>query len=351
MAQGYLQTVQQGANKSYQDLVDTASRLGALQEEYKQRQAALEEQQKASLRSGVSQANIVGGTLGWENMKDYYNYASNTGDWMGKSVSAPTITQADVAAKLGLKQAAEGVGPTAYNAGLLQADRNSSIIGNATSKGAILDKYQPTSTNLPIPQNADIAGTTFTEQSGVGVVPINQQTPNNLAAIPVQNTPNSVANTIDSTIPVPAAPISTPTETAAQGAIGPTISNTSTALSGTESTASTATTMDSALKDVLGGSSNLEIAQSAAPTSEVLSEAGAATPGALNTAMSSIGGIAGIGLGAYSAAKTGLSVGNVSSMLGGGLMLGSLMEGFAFLGPWGLGVALAGGIASSIFGW
>ena len=54
MAQGYLQTVQQGANNSYQDLVDTAARLGAIQEEYKQRQAALEEQQKAGIRSGAS---------------------------------------------------------------------------------------------------------------------------------------------------------------------------------------------------------------------------------------------------------------------------------------------------------
>ena len=64
-----------------------------------------------------------------------------------------------------------------------------------------------------------------------------------------------------------------------------------------------------------------------------------------------IGGLAGVGLGAYYMAKTGISVGNVSSMIGGGLMLGSLMEGAAFLGPWGIGIALAGGIASSVFGW
>ena len=67
--------------------------------------------------------------------------------------------------------------------------------------------------------------------------------------------------------------------------------------------------------------------------------------------MAGIGGALGLGLGAYSALKTGLSVGNVSSMLGGGLMLGSLMEGAAFLGPWGIGIGLAGGIASSVFGW
>ena len=331
MAQGYLQTVQQGANKSYQDLVDTAARLGAVQEEYKQRQAALEEQQKAGIRSGASQAAVLGGTLGWQNLKDYYNYVNKTGDWtLGQAATAkgPTVTLSN-----------PSVGTTEVN----------QAIGTNFQTGTAAQPYQY-GTPLPntvvnAPVNAAEVATTPSLQTYQYGTPITPQTAPTGSALPI-TTNQPPVNVIPQTAEVPAQDVSQ--------AIS--LNKEPESLFGFKGAPAT-TESGQVVPGVTAGSE--VAAQTAAEagiatgTAETAAEAGtaAAEGGALSGAMAGLGGIAGIGLGAYSAAKTGLSVGNVSSMVGGGLMLGSLMEGAAFLGPWGLGVALAGGIASSLFGW
>lgn len=311
MANGYLQTVQQGAYNSYQNMVDTAARLGALQEDYKQRQAALEEQQKAGIRSGVAQAQVVGGTLGWENLKNYAGYVNKTGD----------VTLSNVPKAVEMAPTTPTVGPTIANA----QSQSAIPIQQASDKFATMTSTPKPLAPTPITPEA---GTTFTEAEGVGIVPIGQQGAQTIGSQQV----GAIQSSLN---PAPT--------------MGP--------LAGPAATTETVKTAEEgakAIQEATGGASKLEIAQSVAPKSAELgaeTATTAANSGALSTAMSTIGGLAGVGLGAYSMAKTGISVGNVSSMVGGGLMLGSLMEGAAFLGPWGLGIALAGGIASSIFGW
>lgn len=326
MAQGYLQTVQQGANNSYQNLVDTAARLGAVQEEYKQRQAALEEQQKASIRSGASQAAVLGGTLGWQNLKDYYNYVNKTGDWtLGQAATAkgPIVTLSN-----------PSVGTTEVN----------QAIGTNFQTGTAAQPYQY-GTPLPntvvnAPVNAAEVATTPSLQTYQYGTPITPQTAPTGSALPI-TTNQPPVNVIPQTAEVPAQDVSQ--------AIS--LNKEPESLFGFKG--APATTESGQVVPGVTAGSEVAAAQTATGTAETAAEAGtaAAEGGALSGAMAGLGGIAGIGLGAYSAAKTGLSVGNVSSMVGGGLMLGSLMEGFAFLGPWGLGIALAGGIASSLFGW
>ena len=335
MAQGYLQTVQQGANNSYQDLVDTAARLGAIQEEYKQRQTALEEQQKAGIRSGASQAAVLGGTLGWQNLKDYYKYVDKTGDWT-------------------LGQAATAKGPTVIlndpNAGTTAINK---AIGTDFQTGTAAHTYQY---GTPLPNTVDElayfykdahtypeVATTPSLQTYQYGTPITPQTAPTGSALPI-TTNQPPVNVIPQTAEVPAQGVSQ--------AIS--LNKEPESLFGFKGAPGT-TESGQVVPGVTAGSEVAAAAQTATGAAETAAEAGtaatAAEGGALSGAMASIGGLAGIGLGAYSAAETGLSVGNVSSMVGGGLMLASLMEGFAFLGPWGLGVALAGGIASSIFGW
>ena len=334
MAQGYLQTVQQGANKSYQDLVDTAARLGAIQEEYKQRQAALEEQQKASIRSGVSQANIVGGTLGWKNMKDYYNYASNTGDWFlqTKYTKSPSGLQlrdqfkAEPGTPYAITPKSTGTVPTTQQPTLgLDQEALKLKTTNLSDSPILAQNGTQTAITPQIPTESLTTGTTeLPIQSGMS---------------------NLLSSGKDVTQAVPSGINLSGPDFVATKALDP-------------------SKYSMLQKDATGAITGVQEAGGALQAEQGISASGvslldnsanttaaAAEGGALSGAMASIGGLAGIGLGAYSAAETGLSVGNVSSMLGGGLMLASLMEGFAFLGPWGLGIGLAGGIASSIFGW
>lgn len=316
MAQGYLQTVQQGANNSYQDLVDTAARLGAIQEEYKQRQAALEEQQKAGIRSGASQAAVLGGTLGWQNIKDYYNYVNKTGDWaLRGGVDTATKSTLNLQnANAGREAISGAMGSNFNTAGPRYAYKAGTPIPVDTAASAPISTGQPAIT------------TSYTPSAEFGA--------NVDTAVKVAETAPTAA--IQTAAPVTTPPVDTSSMFGFNAAPG-------------------ATETGQVVPGVTAGSEVAAAAQTATGTAETAAEAGtaatAAEGGALSGAMASIGGLAGIGLGAYSAAETGLSVGNVSSMVGGGLMLASLMEGFAFLGPWGLGVALAGGIASSIFGW
>lgn len=312
MAQGYLQTVQQGANKSYQDLVDTAARLGAIQEEYEQRQAALEEQQKAGIRSGASQAAVLGGTLGWQNLKDYYNYVNKTGDWaLRGGVDTATKSTLNLQnANAGREAISGAMGSNFNTAGPRYAYKAGTPIPVGTAASAPISTGQPAIT------------TSYTPSAEFGA--------NIDTAVKVAETAPTAA--IQTAAPVTTPPVDTSSMFGFNAAPGAT--ETGQVVSGVTKGA------EAAIPAVETG---LESASTAAKT--------ATQTGALSTAMSSIGGLAGVGLGAYSLAKTGASVGNVSSMIGGGLMLGSLMEGAAFLGPWGLGIGLAGGIASSIFGW
>lgn len=344
MAQGYLQTVQQGANNSYQDLVDTAARLGAIQEEYKQRQAALEEQQKAGIRSGASQAAVLGGTLGWQNLKDYYKYVDKTGDWtLGQAATAkgPTVILNDPNAGTTAINKAIGTNfqtgtaakPYQYGTPLPNTVGNTTI-PNSTPPADELAYFYNDAHTYP-----EVATTPSLQTYQYGT-PITPQTAPAGSALPI-TTNQPPVNVIPQTAEVPAQGVSQ--------AIS--LNKEPESLFGFKG--APATTESGQVVPGVTAGSEVAAAQTATGAAETAAEAGtaAAEGGALSGAMAGLGGIAGIGLGAYSAAKTGLSVGNVSSMIGGGLMLGSLMEGAAFLGPWGLGVALAGGIASSIFGW
>ena len=73
------------------------------------------------------------------------------------------------------------------------------------------------------------------------------------------------------------------------------------------------------------------------------------------TPLGAIGGIASMGLGAYSLfsgnGSTGSVIGGVSGILGGGLgMAAALIPGMAALGPIGMGIGLVGGLLGGLFG-
>lgn len=348
MANGYLQTVQQGAYNSYQNMVDTAARLGALQEEYRQRAEAEKKQEKAAIRAGVAQAQVVGGSLGWQNLKDYGSYVNKTGDFTYANTPKTQL-------------------PTVEGAGVTQTQLNQGAIGEATGvpmqSSLPVSSYQygtpiPTAT-LPI--NALPVSTLPT--AGQVTAPTTLGANFNQYADTAVNTMNSVSP-ISGQVTMPVS-LGSNFNGAANTAVN-TMNNispaTNTALPATDVTGSIA------LKDASLNADKLSFAPSTTQSGEVIkgvtagadiataekateATTAATNPGAVSGAMAGIGGTLGLGLGAYSALKTGLSVGNVSSMLGGGLMLGSLMEGAAFLGPWGIGIGLAGGIASSVFGW
>lgn len=353
MATGYLQTVRENAEKSYQALVDTSARLGAVQEEYRQRQAALEEQQKAGIRSGTSQAAVIGGSLGWQNMKDYYNYANKTGDW---GLQRPGASTGTVGGQTGILKTSPEV-----RAGIETTTPAATEAQNVFSKPTLFNPNETTKLHPATQAEIDLVraqqdealldyyGYPKTPTQGIPTAPqtgqeILKSSGDQLAAIkPVAPTPAA---------PTSLAPPVGPVETATGDTVNA-ISGKGISLLKPETTEAAKETTG-----LLGADTKLaispEIATDMANIEKTTEAANATTQtGALGNAMSGLGGALGLGLGAYSAAKTGLSVSNVSSMIGGGMMLASWANPamFTALGPWGIGIGLAGGIAGSIFGW
>lgn len=334
MATGYLQTVRANAEKSYQDLVETSARLGAVQEEYRQRQAALEEQQKAGIRSGTSQAAVIGGSLGWQNMKDYYNYANKTGDW---ALQRPGASTGTVGNQAGILKTSPEV-----RAGI---ETTTPAAPKATS---MLPSNGPYETSLRSATPEEISAIQAKQEYESTLDFYGYPKTSTTTTVPTQG--QEILNNSSEQLAAikPAQPSLSPVLTAPPVEPGKGIS-----LLKPETTEAAKETTG-----LLGADTKLavspEIAKDMANIEKGTEAANATTQtGALSNAMSGLGGALGLGLGAYSAAKTGLSVSNVSSMIGGGMMLASWANPamFAALGPWGIGIGLAGGIAGSIFGW